>query len=280
MESLISLDGFADVANNLIDRLSNAVGWVATHKTPTKIAIDTYIEDIQNSNYDPVTKAALISKAKKTVKEYCNQYDIVNKALEMITPTAEPEKIDSDWLAQFMDKTRLVSDLEFQIIWANILAEECNAPGTIPKGLLHTVEQMDKNAALVFMKLAKISVKYVDEGKTEYCPIVFYNDFSDYYKSIGVILDDLIELQSLGLINMCDFDTYFKKCAGPVDIYYNEQKYHSEAYFPVGKAVYTRIGDALCGAVHPEKVDDFFEKICVPAWDKYKEKSEKDSFLI
>ncbi|MBE6811195.1 MAG: hypothetical protein E7521_09135 [Ruminococcaceae bacterium] len=160
MESLISLDGFADVANNLIDRLSNAVGWVATHKTPTKIAIDTYIEDIQNSNYDPVTKAALISKAKKTVKEYCNQYDIVNKALEMITPTAEPEKIDSDWLAQFMDKTR------------------------------------------------------------------------------------------------------------------------PEAYFPVGKAVYTRIGDALCGAVHPEKVDDFFEKICVPAWDKYKEKSEKDSFLI
>ena len=77
MKSLISFDGFSDVANNLIDKISNAVGWVVSHDTPKKIAVDTYIKDIQESNFDAITKASLISRAKKTIKEYCNQRDIV-----------------------------------------------------------------------------------------------------------------------------------------------------------------------------------------------------------
>lgn len=277
MDSLISFDGLSDVANNLIDKLSNAVGWIVTHETPARIAVDTYIKEIQNSNYDTITKAALISKAKKSIKEYCNQYNIVSKAVEMLAPTAQPENVDSDWIAQFIDKTRLVSDLDFQTIWANLLTEECNVPGTIPKGLLHIVEQMDKNAANAFMKLAKISIQYIDEGKTEYCPIVLMENYSDYYKSIGIALDDLIELQSLGLIKLSDFSEYLKVCSEPVIIRYNDQEYHSNKKFPVGEVVYTRMGDALCGAVHPEKVEDFFDKICIPLWDEYNENSKNES---
>ena len=77
MDSLISFDGFADVCNNFINKISDATGWIANHKTPARIAADTYIQEIQNSNYDPLTKAALISNAKKAIKEYCNQNNII-----------------------------------------------------------------------------------------------------------------------------------------------------------------------------------------------------------
>ena len=69
MEKWISFDGAADVMNNLINKLSNAVGWVAIHDTPNRIAVENYIRDIQNSNYDAVTKAALISNARKIIRE-------------------------------------------------------------------------------------------------------------------------------------------------------------------------------------------------------------------
>ncbi|MBO5136188.1 MAG: DUF2806 domain-containing protein [Clostridia bacterium] len=269
MKSLISFEGFADVANNLIDKISNAVGWVVTHDTAKKIAIDTYIKDIQNGDYDPITKAALISQAKKTIKEYNNQYDIVSKALNLLVPSASPGDIDSDWLLQFMDKIRLVSESEFQIIWAKILAEECNSPGTIPKAVLHILEQMDKDSAKSFMRVASLSVNYIDSDSSGCCPIILRDEHTSYYDSMGVTLDDLIELQSLGLIIMADGLTrYSKMFDNPVVIHYHDKEYKVAKKIVVGEVVYTRIGEALCNAVHPEKVDGFFDEICVPLWEK------------
>lgn len=272
MKSLISFDGFADVANNLIDKISDAVGWVVTHDTAKKIAIDTYIKDIQNSNFDPITKAALISQANKTIREYNNQHNIVSKALSMIGPSARPGDLDFDWILQFMDKTRLVSDSEFQIIWAKILAEECNSPGTVPKALLHILEQMDKHSADSFMKIASVSINFTDEGKVEYTPIVPRNRFNSYFKTIGINLNELIDLQSLGLINIADGLTeYSMNCATSVVAQYHDQKYELPKEFPVGDVLYTRIGQVLCGAVLAEKIEGFFDDICIPYW---KEKIE------
>ena len=270
MDSLISFDGLAKVANNLIDKISNAVGWIATHDTPNRIAVDTYIKDIQDSNYDPITKASLISQAKKTIKEYSNQKNIVDMAISMITPSANPDDVNEDWLLQFMDKARLVSDADFQFIWANILAEECNSPGTIPKALLHTLEQMDKETAAAFMSVASVSFSYVDDNNaTSYCPIILMNEHKDYYRSIGINLNTLIELQSLGLIKMGEsFTTYSLEFTAPVVADYYGKKYHHLNSFSVGEVVFTRNGEVLCSVVKPEKVEGFFEKICVPLWEK------------
>lgn len=82
MQSLINIDGngLKDVLIDLNDKLATAVGWIANKETPEKIAINTYIKEIQEKNYDPVTKAALISNAKKIIKGYYNQSNIVEIA--------------------------------------------------------------------------------------------------------------------------------------------------------------------------------------------------------
>lgn len=69
------------VITALLDKLSHAVGWCANHDTPNRVAINTYIAEIQNSNIDPLIKAARISNAKKIIREYCNQENIVSIAI-------------------------------------------------------------------------------------------------------------------------------------------------------------------------------------------------------
>lgn len=46
MDSLMNFDGLSDVANNLIDKVSAAVGWFVTRETPSRIAVNTYIKGI------------------------------------------------------------------------------------------------------------------------------------------------------------------------------------------------------------------------------------------
>lgn len=275
MESLINMDGLSDVLNNLIDKVSTAVGWVATHDAPSRIAVNTYIQEIQNSNYDPITKAALISQAKKNIKEYCNQQDVLKVASQALLPTAKPEELDEDWLAQFMDKARLVSNEEFQILWGNILAQECNAPGSIPRSLLHIMEQLDQDMATAFMNVASVSVYIEEEGLREYAPIIKGSSTEEIREKIGISYDDLINLQSVGLIEThfsgIGTELYVTAMETPVVIRYFNEEYRlpdGVDRFNVGRVVYTKAGQALCQAVEPQKIDRFFEEYCIPNWEK------------
>ena len=201
MDSLINFDGLGEAVKTLINRLADGIGWIVTRETPQKTAVNTYIEEIQKSDLDPIVKAALISKAKKNIREYCNQNDIVNIALEMIDDTAKPENVHEDWLNQFMDKARYVSDDEFQLIWAKVLAEECNEPGSIPKKLLHILEQIEKQEAEVFSKICTVSI-CVEDSECKYTPFIMGPALQEYYEELGITFESMVELQALGLIEM------------------------------------------------------------------------------
>ncbi len=116
MQSLINIDGngLKDVLIDLNDKLATAVGWIANKETPEKIAINTYIKEIQEKNYDPVTKAALISNAKKIIKGYYNQSNIVEIARSSLQNNADPQKLEDDWLARFGKKN--ISYLQISFI--------------------------------------------------------------------------------------------------------------------------------------------------------------------
>lgn len=274
MKSLISFDGAADVLNNLINRIADATGWIATRSTPTREAVNTYIKEIQESDYDPLTKAALISNAKKTIKEYVNQCAVVQNAVQNILPSAKVEEVDNDWLAQFMDKARLVSNGEIQMIWGRILAEECNHPNSIPKGLLHVLEQMDTKTATDFTNMCSVAVELVNENGPVFCPIVVFGEHKNFYDDLGLNYDALIDLAATGLIE--------HECISPTGVYIQDKlvqpaviKYHDQEYaLPVGVTevrtgcvVFTRIGEALCRAILTDKHENFLEEICIPLWE-------------
>ena len=274
--SLLDLEGLSDVTNNLVNKLADGVSWIANRETPDKIALNTYIEDIQKSDYAPIVKAALISNAKQTIKEYCNQNDIVQIAMNSIEESAKPECLDNDWLAQFMDKARLVSDKEFQIIWGKILATECNEVDTVPKVLLHTLIQMDKEDAKAFSALRSISV--LVDG--EYTPIVIKEKW-EHYERLGITFDNIVDLKALGLIEMDLGPTApgysFEKENTPLKVSYFDKKYEfpeSIESIDVGNIILTKSGQALCRAITVEKVEGFWETYCLPLWQKSEGKEQ------
>lgn len=270
MESLVSFDGAADVFNHLISKLSDATGWIANHSTPQREAVNTYIKSIQEGPYDPLTKAALISNARKIIREYSNQQNIVQFAEDALKPSARPQAVDDTWLAQFMDKARHICHEDFQLIWGKILAEECNNPNSIPKGVLHVLEQMDSEDAVNFSRICSVSVGYTDNRGSLHTPIILFNREEPFY---GITFDALIDLQALGLIeiDLSEDDPYvIEELIPPGEIHYYDETYYlpeGVTSFASGNVIFTRIGESLCKVITVEKVDGFFQKYCVPLWE-------------
>lgn len=186
---ITKVEGLSEVANNLINKISGAIGWRTTSSTK-KIAIETYIDEVQKSNLAPIEKAALISNAGKIIKEYSNQANIVKKAIPLLSSEANSDAIDGDWIAAFMDKARLISDEEFQLIWAKILAEETNEPGSISLRTLETLKSLSKKEAILFQQYAK---RAVYDGKQAFILTKLYGLSEDF--------GEILEMEDSGLMS-------------------------------------------------------------------------------
>ena len=193
MGEIVNVDGLSDVAIKLIEKISGAVGWIFNKKSSKKEAVNSFIEDIkQNESLDPLNKGILIYNAKKLIKEYSNQSQIISKALEIITPQANPQDVDDDWISLFLEYAKLISDEEFQELWAQILAQECNYQHSISKRTLNLVRHISQTEALVFQKVAPLIVVMPSEG------FIVYDD--EAMKKHGVTYTDLLMLDDCGII--------------------------------------------------------------------------------
>lgn len=154
------------------------------------------------------------------------------------------------------------------------MAEECNVPNSIPKGLLHILKQMDKEDASKFSKACSVSVRFADGKDFSNTPVILRGNKSAFYDDIGLTLDTLLDLKAIGLIEYEPSSSAFSEspyrisAAGP-EIYYFDETYllpKGETTFDTGCVVYTRSGAALCRAITVEKIDGFFQKYCIPLW--------------
>ena len=267
--SLIDLGELNDVVNNLMNKLADAVGWIACHETPKRTAINTYIDEIKAIDINPLEKAALISNAKKIIKEYSNQQNIFEKAINLLESTATPQGVDDDWLSKFMDRAKNVSSEQFQQIWAKILARECNEPGSIPVVLIYALEKMDKDDAQTFTSLCRISVKLEDLSS----PIFIQDKMEIYKEKLDINFDRLLNLKAAGLIEMSLGVLSNGYAIGtnslPAEVIYYDHKYEltEKNDISVGNVLFTKAGQALYESIKVEELEGFWEDICLPFWD-------------
>jgi hypothetical protein len=159
--SLIDTTGLGQIGVALLNKVSDAAGWIVNHDTPRRLANKVFVNDIQNSDLSAFDKHVLLCNMNKLTKEYSNQQNVIKIALESLKSHAQPNKVNDMWISQFMDKARFVSSEQFQLIWGKILAEECNNPDSIPKSLLFTLEQMDKQDAESFIICVPVLYIYI-----------------------------------------------------------------------------------------------------------------------
>lgn len=191
----IDLKPVADVVNKMIDKISGAIGWVVNHDTTQKVALKTFVEDIKKSNIDPLHKSILISNSKKILKEYKNQESIINIALNNLSVEARPQDVKDDWVVEFMEMAKLISDSEYQYIWGLILAGEMDNPGSFSIGAIDKLRCLSKKDAECFQKASRIALNV--GGKN--CILANSNENSGL-GNYDFTYEDVLQLSDCGLM--------------------------------------------------------------------------------
>ena len=133
--------------------------------------------------------------ANEEVTKQLNMENVTEKALLGLNDNANPEAMENDWIMNFFDKCRMVSDDDMQQIWAGILAGEANNPGSFSRRTVNLVADLDKRDAELFENLCGFAWMISDVT-----PLVF-DAHADMYNLNGITFESLGQLESLGLIH-------------------------------------------------------------------------------
>lgn len=131
--------------------------------------------------------------------EYVN-----DKAIPQIEDSSTPQDVEDDWIVNFFDKCRIVSDDEMQTLWAKVLAGEANSPGSFTKRTVNMLGSLEKKEAHLFTSLCGFGWFLGDV-----IPLVF--DVNDsIYNDQDVNFNSLSHLDSIGLVQFSNLTSFSK----------------------------------------------------------------------
>lgn len=184
--------GFGKIGNTLIEKVSEAIG--ATFKPwqikrvaeanaeakciETQAECDAIVQKARaeafarceqerirkefNQSFQidkTIAEPAIRRMVCEEVKKQFNMESILSQAIPLLKETATPEAMDEDWIMDFFNKARNISNEDMQRMWAKLLAEEANSPNSIRKKSLFVLSNMSKFDAQTFEKLSSLSIE-------------------------------------------------------------------------------------------------------------------------
>lgn len=269
---IINLGELSKPATVLIEKISDAVGGVFKPYQIVRVAkAEAEAEKIRAESkidIEDIHRRAMHRFLEEEAKKQKNIEDITQKALPNLKEDAKSENVEDDWIVNFFDKCRLISDSEMQSLWSRVLSGEANSPGSYSKRTVNFLSSLGKNDAELFTKLCKF-------GWTmgRFLPLI-YNERDKIYNKHQINFDTISHLENIGLIqfnSVVGFSILGLPKRGFV-IYYGrptllEFKKESDNTLDIGKVMLTQIGKELapiCGAT-PEQ--EFYEYVC-DRWKK------------
>lgn len=258
--SVVDVGKLSKPATVLVEKISSAIGILyeprrikqkaiaEAEASKTKALMDLEIEDIQ--------KRALNRLVNEEIKKQENIESITEKSFASLEENATPENIEDDWLSNFFDKCKLISDEEMQSLWAQILAGESNKPGKFSKRTIEFMSTLDKSDAILFDNFLKHCWFIGD-----YQPLIFDYDENKIYEDNNINFSSLMHLNDIGLINF-NPTTGFRKILKDDFIdsisigYYGrildlDFKSTPQKEIQTGVAILTKIGTDLAQVSHP-----------------------------
>ena len=280
--SLINLGDLSKPADTLIKKISNAVGILFETRQIKRVAKAkaeaARIEAQSEIEITDLHRRAARRWIEEEAQRQTNIESITAKALPQLNENANPDSIEDDWIVNFFDKSRIVSDNEMQDLWARILAGEANAPGTYAKRTVNLLLDLDKNEAELFTKLC--GFVWAVEGEVP-VPLVF-DQTAEIYKRNGLDFISLSHLDSIGLIHYGGLESIAindlpKRFTAA---YYDrtlalEMSKNAGNDLEIGYVMFTRIGMELAPICEDKPVDGFWEYV-KDYWKKYVPKSEME----
>ena len=283
--SAVKLGNVLKPAETLIKKISKGVGglaapWQIKRIAEAKIeAAHSAAEVARIETHSEIEVADLRQRAaqrriEEDTRHQKNMEDVTAKAIPHLNEDAQPDSMEDDWIANFFDKCRIVSDGEMQSLWSRVLAGEANVPGTYSKRTVNLLSGLDKSDAELFTKLCGFGwmIKNI-------VPLVF-DEEAEIYNRHRIDFDTLSHLESIGLVRFAapaNF-TQLNLPKGFVMRYYDkplvlEIPQDVDNVLNIGKILLTKIGQELAPISGSKPVDGFYDYV-KDQWKQYLPKVE------
>jgi hypothetical protein len=281
MSSLINLGDLAKPATALVEKISDAIGGLARPWQIVRVAqAEAEAEAIRAQAQVQVTelqRRAMVRFIAEESKRQNNIESITAKALPEVSPQASPKQMEDDWITNFFDKCRLISDEEMQTLWARILAGEANSPGRFSKRTVDLVSTLDKSDALLLGRLCSFAVSL---GQTY--PLI-YDPNHEIYQKQGINFVSLSHLESIGLIRFAELAGYVREGLGQkgnvpyfgTGIWIEFAQTENNT-LQIGKVLLTQMGQQLAPISASGPVDGFVDYVR-EQWTKFGYKTEPEN---
>lgn len=264
--SIISLGDVAKPADTLIKKVSKAVGGVFAPyqikriaKAEAEAAIIKTETEIQITD---LHRRAMHRFIEEEAQRQNNIEQITNKALPQLEAASDASNMEDDWVTNFFDKSRIVSDSEMQDLWARVLAGEANAPGTYSKRTVNFLGDLDKADAKLFSELCGFG--WVVGNLV---PLVFDTQ-ADIYNQKGLNFNTLSHLESIGLIQFNSFAGFSRlKLPKRFAVFYHgmplvlEMPNDNENQLEIGQVMLTKTGQELARICKSHPVSGFSDYV-------------------
>ena len=265
--SLINFGDIGKPATLLIEKISNAVGgYFRPYQIKRVAKAEAEAEIVRVEAQVEVTdlqRRAVTRFIAEEAKKQENIETIAEKAIPQLSDSSNPQEMEDDWVTNFFDKCRIISDEDMQALWSRILAGEANAPGQFSKRTVNLLGSLDKADADLFTTLCG----FVWRVGQQPVPLV-YDRHASIYTEAGIVFDALSHLHDIGLINFEVLAGYqISELPKHVVAHYYETpiimefKGEENNEMDAGEVILTRAGEELTRVCGGDPVEGFPEYV-------------------
>ncbi|MFW8602452.1 DUF2806 domain-containing protein [Desulfobacterota bacterium M19] len=276
--SLVNLGKLSKPADTLIQKVSAAVGGIFAPWQIKRIAkAEAEANLIKVKSEIEVTdlhRRAMHRFVEEEAKRQENMESITEKALPLLEENSDPDKMEDDWVTNFYDKSRIVSDDEMQNIWASILAGESNSPGTYSKRTVNFLGDLDKRDAELFVNICSFGW-FVGS----FTPLIF-DVKAPIYNDKGINFGTLSHLDSIGLVQFNNISGFLRTnlpksfsvsyCGEPLQLTMEKEQ---DNQLSIGKVLLTQVGQELATVCNAPGVEGFVDYV-KEKWSQYLPKDD------
>lgn len=276
--SLVNLGELSKPANTLIKKVSSAVGGVFEPWQIKRVAkAEAEASLIKAENEIEITdlhRRAIHRFVEEEASRQENMEEITKKSLPHLKEESDPDEMDNDWVTNFFDKSRIVSNEEMQNIWSQVLSGEANAPGSFSKRTVNLLSDLDKKDAELFQTLCRFGWLIGN-----FSPLILEPQ-DPIYNNLGINFESLSHLDSIGLIQFNGLTGFSRQglpknfavvyCGRPLPL---SMPQDSNNTLDTGKVLLSQAGRELSKIIQAPRVDGFYEYV-KEKWKAHAPKTE------
>lgn len=276
--SLVNLGRLSKPADTLIKKVSSAVGGIFQPWQIKRVAkAEAEASLIKAKGEIEVTdlhRRAMHRFVEEEANRQENMETITEKAIPQLEEGSDPSKMEDDWVTNFFDKSRIVSDSDMQNLWASVLAGEANSPGTYSKRTVNFLGDLDKKDAELFSALCSFSW-FV----SVFTPLIFDVQAS-IYSDKGLNFSTLTHLDNIGLIQFNNISGFLRTslpkfvtvsyCGEPLNLTMEKEEGNK---LNIGKVLLSQVGSELARVCQAPGVDGFVDYV-KEKWSKHLPKND------